>query len=216
VTGSPEAARRARLPALHLITDDDVLERQGFAERASSLLTKGGARVALHLRSSRWGGRRMFEVASRLADAAAESGAMLLVNDRVDVALAAGAHGVQLGSRAMRAVDARALLGPDARIGVSVHSFVEARAESAGADFLLAGMLFPSASHPGRNAVGVGLIPELKPIGLPVIGIGGVTPDRVSRVLESGGRGVAAISAVWRAPDPLGALQELLETLENT
>ncbi|GCE47845.1 thiamine-phosphate pyrophosphorylase [Thermosporothrix hazakensis] len=127
----------------------------------------------------------------------------LIVNDRLDVGLAAGAHGFQLGRRSLPVAVARSLVGPEMLLGVSVHSLEEAReAVEAGADYLLAGTLFPSHSHPGERTAGIGLIRALRQAypALPLIGIGGITSENAAEVIEAGANGVAVISALFQAP----------------
>jgi thiamine-phosphate diphosphorylase len=176
---------------------------------AEALLGEGGTAVALHLRLREAAGATLYALASRLSAVASARGARLLVNDRVDVALAAGCDGVQLGTRSMSPRDARRLVGPDALIGASAHSREEAAAAE-GADFLLVGTLYESGTHPGRAAAGTGL---LRGLPLPAIGIGGITPARVPEVLAAGGAGVAVVRGIWRAASPREALRDYLSAL---
>ncbi|MDT8342467.1 MAG: thiamine phosphate synthase, partial [Longimicrobiales bacterium] len=90
-----------RVPPLHLVTDDAVLARPGFRGAAEAALEAGGARVALHLRGPGTNGGPLYRLAVALVPAARAAGALLLVNDRVDVAACAGADGVQLGRRSL-------------------------------------------------------------------------------------------------------------------
>ena len=203
------------LPRLHLVTDDATLLTADFAERAEQLLIRGSGRVALHLRGPGLSGRSLFELAARLVPIARASGALLLLNDRLDVALATGAAGVQLGARSVSPADARQLLD-DRIIGASVHSRAEAeRAIAGGADFLLVGTLFPTPSHPGRPGAGLGILRELYPLGIPMIGIGGVTPARVAEIIAVGAYGVAVLRGVWNAEEPLRAMMGYLEALQS-
>jgi thiamine-phosphate pyrophosphorylase len=201
-----------RTPPLHVVTDDSVVARGDFVARAAEVLTGGGADVALHLRAPSASGRRMFDLAERLMETARASGSLLVVNDRVDVAMAIGAHGVQLGARGLAVADARRMIGPARLVGVSVHGVDEAReAASAGADWLLAGTIHATPSHPGRAGAGVGLIAELARIGPPVIAIGGVTPKRVGEARRAGAAGVATIRGVWDDPSPADAVRRHLD-----
>jgi thiamine-phosphate diphosphorylase len=203
-------------PALHLVTDDGVLAGPGFALRAAELLENGGARLALHLRGPATPAARLYELARGLAPTASRSGAWLLVNDRADIAAAAGASGVQLGARSMDAATVRRLLGADARIGVSVHGPREARAAAeGGADFLVAGTLFATASHPGRAGQGTAWLGDLAALGPPVVGIGGITPGRVPEVLAAGATGVAVVRGVWAAGSAGAAARAYLRMLEE-
>lgn len=201
-----------RLPILHVVTDDSVAARAEFVERAGEVMAAGGRDVALHLRAPRASGRRLYDLAVRLVAIAKDTGSRLIVNDRLDVALASHADGVQLGARSLSVSDARTIVGREMLLGASVHSLDEARfARDAGADFVIAGSVYETASHPGREGVGVGLIESIASIGIPVVAIGGITPERVGDVRRAGAAGVAAIRGVWDAPDAAGAVQRYLE-----
>lgn len=208
------------LPRLHLVTDDAIVARGGFRATAAAALEAGGPRLALHLRAPRTEGGIIFRLAADLFPAASAAGALLLVNDRVDVAGCAGAHGVQLGQRSIPVASARSLLGAGAVIGVSVHSAEEARAafEADGApgvrgpDFLLAGTLFETPSHPGRPGAGTGLLAEVARAapGIPVVGIGGVRPERLPELRAAGAHGFAVLRGVWDTASPAGAVERYL------
>jgi len=205
-----------RPPRLHVVTDDGVLARPDFPLRAREVLERGGAAVALHLRGPRTDGAPTFALAKALAPHARASGSLLLVNDRVDVALAAGAHGVHLGRRSLLPADARRLLPAGAVVGCSAATRAEAEAAGAGgADFLLVGHVYPTPSHPGEPAVGPGRIREVAGAGVRVAAIGGITPARVAEVRAAGARGVAAIRAVWDAEDPAEAVARFLEAWKD-
>lgn len=195
------------------MTDDSVIARADFAERAGEVLAAGGADVALHLRAPRASGRRMHALAVRLMEIARASGSLLVVNDRVDVAMAARAYGIQLGARGLSVADARRMVGDAMRIGASVHAVDEARQViESGADWLMAGTIFASASHPGRSGAGVRLIGELAALGRPVIAIGGMTPERAAEVRRAGATGIATIRGIWDAPSPNDAARRFIDT----
>ncbi|MFL5385352.1 MAG: thiamine phosphate synthase [Longimicrobiaceae bacterium] len=207
--------RAERIPLLHAVTDDAVVARAGFAERAEEVLAAGGSRLALHLRAHAASGRALHGLAARLAARAGETGSLLLVNDRVDVALAAGAHGVQLGRRSLSVADARRL-GGGMLLGASVHAVEEGgEAAEAGADFLVAGAVYPTATHPGRAGAGLRLIESVAALGLPVIAIGGVTPERAGELRRAGAMGMAAIRGVWDAPSPADAVQRYIDAWQS-
>lgn len=202
-----------RLPRLHLVTDDTVVARPEFVHRATEAAEAGGADVAIHLRSPAAGGRSLYELAVELRWVTDRTGTRLLINDRADVAAAVGADGIQLGMRSLAPADARRCFGRPGLLGVSVHSPVDARGLQE-ANFLLAGTIYPSASHPGRPGAGPGWVRELAAHRLPVIAIGGMEPRRVPEVMSAGAHGVAVIRAVWAATAPgkqvrafLGAIQ---------
>lgn len=212
-TGSTEGAP-LNIPRLHVITDDTVLRRPTFRADALALLTEGGERVALHLRGAGTAGRVFLEHAEHCATAAARSGGCLVVNDRIDIALSCGAWGVQLGRSSFSVIDARKVLPGGVAIGASVHDPEEAReAIREGADFLLAGTLYQSPSHPGIAGSGTGWLSALGISGPPVLGIGGITPASVAEVLRAGAHGVAVISGVWGAESPVAAVAEYLKQL---
>jgi len=151
-----------------------------------------------------------------LCERAASSGVLLVVNDRLDVALAVEAAGVHLGARSLPAAEARCLLGASRLLGVSVRSASEAEeAAKSGADYLFVGTLFETPSHPEAVARGpefLGLVASR--VDLPLVGIGGVTPERAVAVVASGGHGVAAIRGIWDAPSPQDAVKAYLDAVE--
>jgi len=211
------------IPRLHLVTDDEVLESPGFPGQAAALLDHLSIRrragdedpgVALHLRGPRSSGARLFHLASLLLPRARQSGVLLLVNDRVDVALAAGADGVQLGTRSLPPDGARRILPPGSLVGASVHGPEELRAlGTAPPDFLLVGAIYATRSHPGETPGGVERLREVGKVaaGVPLVAIGGITPERVAEVRGGGAHGVAVLGAIWRPPDPVAALRGFLE-----
>jgi len=143
--------------------------------------------------------------------------AALIVNERVDVAAAAVADGVQLGEEALPVTEARKLLPNGALIGRSVHSVEGAvRAEAAGADVLVVGTMFPTGSHPGVDPAGLGLMRETSlRCSIPLIGIGGINPNNLAEVMTAGGSGIAVIRSILAAPDPQAAAEELKTALHD-
>lgn len=198
------------LPRLHLVTDDAVLRDERFVDRAEAVLECCGRDVALHVRGHTTSARALYEVGEQLAAAALRAGAFLLVNDRIDIAMAIRANGVQLGLRSIPPQDARHLLGHGAWIGYSAHAPLEAaRAASEGADFVLLGTIFYSASHVHRVPLGVERLEEcVRSAGVPVLAIGGVTTTRVAPIAGTGAYGVAVLGGVWRAADAAAAAAE--------
>lgn len=201
------------LPRLHLVTDDTVLGEPGFANRARAVLEAHGDVIALHLRGHTTHAASLFCLARELAATAAAVGSTLLVNDRVDIALAAGADGVQIGQRSLPIAVGRGLLGAERWIGYSAHGEAEARAAvTEGADFVLFGAIHPTASHPARVAVGIAQLRNTTAaVDGPVVAIGGITPERATEVSASGAYGVAVLSGVWRASNALAALDAVSE-----
>lgn len=207
------------IPRLHLVTDDRVLAEGGFPARAQAVGAGAGARAAIHLRGPGTPARRLWEVARDVKDRLQGTGCPLFVNDRVDLALLLRPAGVHLGARSLPPERARALFGPAGLLGRSVHGAGEVAAlgpeglESL--DYLVVGTLFATPSHPGREGAGPERVREVAEVagGLPVLGIGGITPERIPEVLEAGAHGVAVLRAVWDADDPGAAAADLVAAL---
>jgi thiamine-phosphate diphosphorylase len=200
------------LPRLHAITDARVLGLDDLGVRAAAIAAAGPA-VALHVRDHYAGGRTLAEATRRFLALAGPPEASIMVNGHPDIAQAAGAQGVQLGTGDLRPADARRVFRRG-WIGCSVHSESEAAAAAEdGADFLVAGSVYPTSTHPDRPARGLDLVRHTAALGLPVIAIGGVTLERVPELREAGAWGVASISALWDSPDPAATTAALLEVL---
>ncbi len=159
----------------------------------------------------------LYELGLRLKNVI-DDRATLIVNDRMDIALALNADGVHLPEDGVPVAEARRIAGPDMLIGRSVHSVSKAiEAESSGADFLIAGTIFPSASHPGGPALGTDFLRALsREVSIPILGIGGITTQDVGDVMEAGGSGAAVISAISEAEDPGAAAHSLLDRMMGT
>ena len=131
------------------------------------------------------------------------------MSGRADIAAALDAQGLQLAAGDLPPREARSIFG--GWIGRSIHTFDEAAAAAdEGADYLMAGSIFSTASHPESAVAGLGLIERVARLGLPVIAIGGVTAARAVQARDAGAWGVAAIRALWDAADPAAAALELL------
>ena len=197
---------RRALPRVVLVTDRRATAGRDLVEVVRTALDVG--LPAVQLREKDLSGRELFALAETLREATARSGALLLVNDRVDVAIAAGADGVHLGGGSMPVVVARRLVGPDALIGVSTHVPGEAPAD---ADFAFFG---PVWETPGKTAVDPARLAEaVAATAVPILAIGGVTAARVSEALAAGARGVAVIREILAAREPAAATQGLLAAL---
>ena len=199
------------LPRLHAITDASVARRPDLVAVARALAAAGGAALALHARGPGLSGLAHHALAVRLAGCPP---ARLFVNDRLDIALACGAAGVQLGNSSLAPAEARRLCA-DWWIGRSVHDLDEARAaQQAGADYLVLGPVYPTPSHPGGLPVDAATLAAVVGLGLPVIAIGGVTVERASSLKAAGVYGVAAIRALWDSASPAEGARHMLRELE--
>lgn len=203
------------LPRLHAITDSSILALEDFPVRAAAIAAAGSS-VALHARDRQASAVTLAQVARRMIALATPPEAAVIVNARPDIAIALGAQGVQLGIDDISPDDVRGFAGLwHGWIGRSVHSVSEAAdARERGADYLVVGSIYPTASHPGSGA-GPELVTEIATLGLPVIAIGGITPARAVEVRDAGAYGIAVISAAWRAPDSASAALELLAPWSN-
>ena len=140
----------------------------------------------------------------------------LIVNDRVDVALAVGAHGVQRTHASLAVDELRVVADKRVRVGASVHSLEDARdAATRGADWLFFGPVYdtPSKRRYGAPQGLTALERVASAVNIPVVAIGGITPDRVADVRRAGARGVAVISAILFADDPGAATKRFLDQL---
>jgi thiamine-phosphate diphosphorylase len=195
-----------------------------------------GVSTAFHLRGPGVSGRGLWELGRRLAEPLQARGLRFLVNDRADVARALGADGVHLAGRSLPAPWVREWLGPEAILGRSIHDPDEVRTEGAvdpgqvgrreraSLDYLMVGTLWATTSHPGRLGAGIQRLLRVRSAMekagdasvLPLIGIGGVTPERVTDVLGGGGYGVAVRGGVWEASDPAAAAVRFRDRLRES
>ena len=202
-------------PVVHAVTDSGVVAHEDFLVRAEAVMRALGARGAIHLRSSRITSRRFHDIAVELCRVQAATGCWLIVNDRVDIAAAIGARGVQLASHSLSVAEARAA-APHLPVGASIHSVDEAvSAQAAGASWCVAGTVFETPSHVGRAPARVEFIERVTAaVTIPVIAIGGVLPDDVASLRAAGAHGVATIrGAGWdHAVEASGENRNLYET----
>ena len=201
-------------PCLCLVADAAVVAPRLLPSRVAAAVAGGVGMV--QLRGKELPGGALLSLAAELRGAIAGRAA-LLVNERVDVAAAAGAGGAQLGEDALPVAAARRLLPAGALIGRSVHSVGgAAQAAADGADFLLVGAMFATASHPGAVPAGPGLLREVARVcRIPLIGIGGISAGNLAPVIDAGASGVAVIRSILAASDPQSAAAELKASLDS-
>ena len=173
----------------------------------------GAGAPAIQLRDKTADGRALTATAARLRAITASAGAILIVNDRLDVALATGADGVHVGPDDLPVSAARDIAPPDFIIGYSTDDPDEARrAADAGADYLGVGAVYGTRSKPGlaNEAIGPDRVRRVREASrLPCLGIGGITLQNAPEVLETGA-GIAVLSTVMAALDPASVVRELL------
>lgn len=189
-------------PALHAVTNDAILSRPEFFGVAVRVMCALGSKGAIQLRTRWLPAARLYELATALAEAERSSGCWVIVNDRVDIALASGAHGAQLTSHSL-AVDQARVAAPKLPLGASVHSASEAvAAAQAGAAWVVAGHVYATPSHPGKAGRGIELVSAITAAtSVPCIAIGGIRPEHVPAIRAAGAHGVAVIRGIWDARD---------------
>jgi thiamine-phosphate pyrophosphorylase len=178
---------------------------------------RGGVTI-VQLRGKNLSSRDLLELGLKTADLLARTGVPLLVNDRVDIALACGAAGVHLGQEDLPVDQARRILGPDRVIGVSVNTPEEAlRAERDGADYVGAGPAYATATKETALAVlgpeGIGRIKRA--VRIPVVAIGGIGTANAAALAAADADGVAVISAILAAPDARRAAADLKKAFQR-
>ena len=176
----------------------------------------------VQLREKDLGGGELRDLAASIKQTI-DGRALLIINERADVALASGADGVQLGEEAMPLAAARRVVGPQCLLGRSVHSEAGAvQAEAEGANFLIVGAMFTTHSHPGIAPAGPHLLESiarrLERIAAPVplLGIGGITETNLAEVMQAGAAGVAVITSILASPDPRQEATKLKRAMLDT
>ena len=208
-----------RLPAICVVTR--ARGAAGSPERAALIGRLAAAAEAgatmIQVRERQLDDRELLRFTKEVGAAVRPFGALVMINERTDVALAANADGVHLKASAPRAGDVRRIVPGGFVIGRSVHSVDEARAveSAAGCDYLLFGTVFPSASKPADHPVaGVGALAAVcRAVRLPVLAIGGISIDNADAVSAAGAAGIAAIALFAEAADAGAAVRALARAL---
>jgi thiamine-phosphate pyrophosphorylase len=200
---------------LYVILDGQASGGRRLDELLDAVLA-GGCRI-VQLREKTMPPAGLFPLAQALRRRCREAGALFIVNDRVDLALAVEADGAHVGQDDLPAREARRLLPPPMILGVSTHNADQARrARDDGADYVAVGSMFPTGSKIGFELVGPELVRRVRAdIPVPLVAIGGITRDNLSQVIEAGADAVAVISAIGNARDPAAAVREFLETIRS-
>lgn len=210
----PTRIGRFRPPVLCLIVSM-AAAKDGDVEKLVTDAVAGGVTM-VQLRERELPAGEFLALARRLK-AVTRGKALLIINDRVDVAIAVEADGVQLPEKGLPTQSVRGLIGTHAVLGRSVHS-PEAAQQAAreAAEFVIAGTIYKSPTHPEAEPVGPVLISEITSgNSLPVLAIGGVTAAKVEELINAGAAGVAVISAIAAASDPKAAAEELTKALQE-
>ncbi|WP_148680645.1 thiamine phosphate synthase [Halovivax ruber] len=202
----------------YLVTQASISGDRSTPEVVSAAI-EGGIDV-VQLREKDTTARSRYELGRALRERTAAADVPLIVNDRIDLAMAIDADGVHLGQSDLPVAVARELLGEDAIVGCSAWRVDDARAaERDGADYLGTGAVYGTSSKDvdeAKDGIGPdGVAAVADAVSIPVIGIGGITPANAADVVEAGATGVAVISAITAADDPAAATQQLGEVVAN-
>ncbi len=169
----------------------------------------------LHLREKMWTGKELIMTIEQLIEAGVPL-RKLYINDRADIAFMKEVRGVQIGYQSAPISTVKEAF-PSLKIGASVHTLQEAQeAYDQGADFLVYGNVYPTSSKPGRAGTGISNLEKLvQTFPIPTIAIGGITPDRVRDVVETGAKGIAVLSGIFLSKDPLEAARSYYKELHQ-
>lgn len=171
--------------------------------------------TTVQLREKDLDSRNIYFLASEMRNMTKEYNANLIINDRIDIALAVDADGVQMGKNSMPMMEARRLLGRDKLIGFSAHNMQEAvGAEENGANYITLSPIYQSRDK--GTPIGPGAIPIMKEgLRIPIIALGGINEDNILEVLEHRADGIAVISAIMASEDPKAAAGLLRQKLDS-
>ena len=196
------------LPCLCLVTDKKLCSDGSLVDRVAAAV-KGGVDM-VQLREKDMPVGELMELALTLRSVTRNK-ALLVINDRLDVALAAGADGLQLPQDSLSVRHARQVAPPQLLVGKSVHDLESAElAAREGASYLVLGTIFPTASKPGAATGGLPHVSEVASrLDCPILAIGGVDSSNIASAIGAGARGVAVVSAILGALDPEEAAREL-------
>ncbi len=206
--------KRLVLPRLYVILDAALLTIP--ETECAQKLAAAGVRL-LQYRNKRGSARELFESSRRLSSLLLPQDATFVVNDRADVALAAGASGVHVGQEDLGVEAARSVIGDGKLLGVSTHNlnqFKDAAATSA--DYVAVGPVFSTSTKANPDpVVGIELIRRVRSLtDKPIVAIGGITLERAAEVIQAGADSVAVISDILLAPDPGQRARQYVELLE--
>lgn len=199
---------------LCVIPDREIGFPLSLEEQAEQAL--GGGATMIQLRDKKMSGRELYETACRLVKMCREAGALLIVNDRADVALASGADGAHLGITDLPLRSVRHLSPPGFILGGTAHSVKEAQsAEADGADYVGVGAAFPSTGKREARVLGPeGIREVVSAITIPAIAIGGISAENLRTVLAAGARGAAVIGSVVGSKDISAAVRRMVKVFQ--
>lgn len=206
-----------RLPSIYPITDAAI---SGLTHTEQVRRLASGGATLIQLRDKSASAREFFEEAAAAVNLGREIGVKIIINDRVDIALAAHADGVHLGQEDISPIEARRIMGADVIIGYSTHSVEQAQtAIGLPIDYLAFGPVFPTTTKANPDpVVGTGVIALIKRISedLPLVAIGGIGPGEVAAVLNAGADSAAMISGLLHEPSAIAdTYRKLVDDIAN-
>lgn len=199
-----------KLRGVYVVTDSVIFPERGHVEISKA--SAAGGTGCIQLREKESSDEEFLEIARKMKEAISGSGAIFIINDRVDAALECGADGLHIGQDDLHIAFARAALGPDSIIGVSVSTVEEAiKAEADGASYIGAGPIFETSTKlDACPAIGLEALSAIKrAVNIPVVAIGGISLANIADVAAAGADSAAVVSAVVCAPDMAEAVKEL-------
>ncbi|MGE5391722.1 MAG: thiamine phosphate synthase [Deltaproteobacteria bacterium] len=197
--------------SLYMVTDRDLLGGRNLIEEVKKAI-KGGV-TAVQLREKKAGAREFYQMALALKQEMSGTGVPLIINDRLDIALASGADGLHIGQEDLPLQTAAAIMPAGSIIGLSVNSELEAREGARhGASYLGVGPVFQTTTkEDARSPIGLEGLRNIKEKNnIPLVAIGGINEDNVTTVKNAGAEGVAVVSALMGAPDIETAARRLI------
>ena len=201
--------------SIYLVTDEACLHGRSLLECVEEALTAGVTLVQYRAKAA--DGGVLYAEACKLKELCDKYNVPLIINDRLDIALAVGAAGVHLGQDDLPCAVARRLLGEDFIIGVSAHNPAEAvQAVSEGADYLGCGAVFGTATKYDVAKLGLENLRAIrKAVAVPMVGIGGITADNYAEVLATGANGAAIVSGILAQEDISAVVKKLVATKQK-
>lgn len=195
--------------SLLLVTDhcDDVA---AFCRTIESAVRSGVTMVQLREKTAE--SRDFYQLALRVQRITQQYKLPLIINDRLDIALAVDADGVHVGQEDLPVAVVRRLLGPDKIIGATAATVATAlQAEAEGADYIGSGAMFPTLTKPGKQVLPLAVLTQIKQaVRVPVVAIGGITADNLLALKNTGIDGIAVVSAIMNSAEPAAATQKIL------
>ena len=200
---------------LYLVTDTNICPREKLLSVTESAI-KGGVTL-VQLREKDISTREFFDEASELKKLCKHYDVPLLINDRIDIALAVDADGIHIGQSDMPLKVSRRILGSNKIIGLSAGNVNQAvEALNDGADYLGVGAVFPTSTKKDASNVGIDMLKQVrKSVDIPIVGIGGINPENISQLYGSGIEGVAVVSCIMGSENPYAVSKQLSQMVKE-